>query len=334
VAGDAPGAELPPGAALRIMTGAPVPAGADRVVPFEHTDRGLETVEIRQPVAPGANVRRRAEVLGRGDGLLPAGSRLTPEALALAAGHGHADLAVHRAPRVAVLPTGDEVVAPERVPAPGQLRDTHTDFLTAACAALGVDAEPLGIAPDEPAALTRLLRRGLDRADVLLVGGGVSAGELDYVEGVLAELGCRALFTAVAVQPGKPLVAALRPAEADPQGRRRLVFGLPGNPGSVMVTFQLFVRPALSRLLGDAAAHPHERLLSAVLAAPAPAAKGRDRYVPARVVAQDGVLRVAPLALRGSHDMTAHARGDGLLLVPAGSPAGAAGDPCRVLLLA
>jgi len=332
-AGDPPGATLPPGAALRIMTGAPVPAGADRVLPFEHTDRGLEAVVVHEPVEAAANVRRRAEVLARGDGLLAAGSRLTPEALALAAGHGYATLPVHRAPRVAVLPTGDEVVAPEEEPAPGQLRDTHTDFLTAACAELGVDAEPLGIAPDEPGELTRLIERGLDGADVLLLGGGVSAGELDLVEGVLAALGCEALFTSVAVQPGKPLVAAVRPADADPAGRRRLVFGLPGNPGSVMVTFHLFVRPALRRLLGDAAAHPHDRLLDGVLAAPAPGAKARERYVPARARAVGGRLEVTPLALRGSHDMSAHARGDALLRLAAGAPPAAAGEACQVLLL-
>jgi molybdopterin molybdotransferase len=332
-AGDPPGATLPAGGALRIMTGAPVPAGADRVLPFEHTDRGLERVAIHEPVEAGANVRRRAEVLARGDELLAAGSRLTAEALALLAGHGYASLPVHRAPRVAVLPTGDEVVPPEEEPGPGQLRDTHTDFLVAACAALGVAAEPLGIAPDAADELRRLVERGLAAADVLLLGGGVSAGELDLVEGTLAELGCEALFTSLAVQPGKPLVAAVRAASADPHGRRRLIFGLPGNPGSVMVTFHLVVRPALRRLLGDVEAHPHDRLLAGVLSAAAPGAKSRQRYVPARVQTADGRLEVTPLSPRGSHDMSAHARADALLFLPPNAAPAAAGEPCRVLLL-
>lgn len=330
-AGDPPGAELAAGGALRIMTGAPVPAGADRVIPFELTDSGSERVALHESVACGANIRRRAEVTAAGDPLLPAGTLLSPGALALAAAHGHGELPVHRAPRVALLATGDEVVPPESEPGPGQIRDTHTDFLTAALAAVGVDAVPLGIAPDEPRALLELLRRGIEDADVLLVCGGVSAGELDFVEGALEELDLRPLFTSVAVQPGKPLVAAV--GGADDGGERRLVFGLPGNPGSVMVSYHLFVRPALQRLLGSRAAAPHDRLLSAVLDAPAPGAKARERYVPATVEVADGVLHARPVTARGSHDMAAHARGAALLLRPARCAPAAAGEPCRVLLL-
>lgn len=333
-AGDPPGRVLPAGSAVRIMTGAPVPSGADRVIRFEHTDRGRDEVEIHQPEGDGANIRRRAEVLAAGAPLLAAGTPLTPEALALLAAHGHAELPVHRAPRVAVLPTGDEVVPPESTPGPGQIRDTHTDFLTAALAELGVPAEPLGIAPDAPEALRSLLATGLERADVVLVGGGVSAGELDHVEDVLADLGCEPLFTSVAVQPGKPLVVAVRAAAHDPGGRRRLVFGLPGNPASVMVTFRLFARPALARLLGRAAA-PLDGLVSGVLAAEAPGAKGRDRFLPARLeaaAAGDGRPRVRPVSQHGSHDMLAYAHGPALLLRPAGCAPGKIGEPCRVLL--
>ena len=335
-AGDAPGRKLAAGWALPIMTGAPVPAGADRVVRFEDTERAADGVAdevvVHLPPPAGANVRRRAEVVAAGAPLLAAGAALPPAALALAAAHGLATLAVHRAPAVAVLPTGDEVVPPDAEPAPGQLRDTHTDYLLAAGRRLGLDFLPLGIAPDDPPALRRLLAAGLERADVLLVGGGVSAGELDFVEDEVAALGCRALFTAVAVQPGKPLVAALRPASDDPQGRRRLVFGLPGNPASVMVSYQLFVRPALARLLGYRRAAPLETLVDGELAAAAPGAKGRDRFLPATVDVAAGRLRVTPVSALGSHDMAAHAAAEVLLLRPAGCAPGAAGDPCRVLL--
>ena len=160
---------------------------------------------------------------------------------------------------------------------------------------------------------------------MLILCGGVSAGEFDFVEGVLARFGCRALFDAVAVQPGKPMVAAVHPGG--------LVFGLPGNPASVMVTFWLLVRPALRRLLG----HPDGYLAGAVageLAAPAPGAKGRDRFVPAELAWEEGRARVTPIATKGSHDLAAYALGNALLCIPAGSPPGAPGDACLALPIA
>lgn len=320
-AGDPPGAACPAGAALRIMTGAPVPAGADRVVPVELTDGGRQRVRFDRGTAAGAHIRRRAEVVAAGEPLLPAGAPLTPGALALLAAHGHHRVAVHRAPRVAVLATGDEVVPADREPGPGQLRDTHTDFLLAAGATLGLAFEPLGIAPDDAGELGKRVAAGLS-ADVLLLCGGVSMGEFDLVEGVLEGLGCRRLFDAVAVQPGKPLVAAVHDGG--------LVFGLPGNPGSVMVSFWLFVRPALRRLLGYRDGFL-AGLLAGTLAAPAPGAKARDRYLPATVEARDGRLLVTPHPPRGSHDLAATAHGGALLRIPAGAAPAVEGDPCEVL---
>jgi molybdopterin molybdotransferase len=325
-AGDPPGATLPPGAALRIMTGAPLPAGADRVVPLEDTDRGRERVVVERLRGPGANVRRRGEIVAAGADLLPAGAPLTAGAMALLAAHGHAEVAVHAAPRVALLVTGDEVVAPEDEPGPGQLRDTHTDFLLAAGAALGLEFESLGRAPDREDELRRRIAAGLADADVLLVSGGVSKGEFDLVEGVLAALGCRPLFTAVAIQPGKPLVAAAGPEG----GRTRLVFGLPGNPGAVAACYWLFVRPALRRLMGHRDGWLHG-LVAGELAAPAPGAKDRHLFVPAEIEADGGPLRVFPLPTRGSHDLAATARGTALLWVPPRTPPRKAGEPCSVL---
>ena len=327
-AGDPPGATLPQGAALRIMTGAPLPAGADRVVPVEHTDRGRDRVVVERLPGPGANVRRRGEIVAAGAELLPAGAPLTAGALALLAAHGHAEVAVHAAPRVALLVTGDEVVAPEVEPGPGQLRDTHTDFLLAAASALGIELESLGQAPDREDELRRRIAAGLADADVLLISGGVSKGEFDFVERVLAALGCRPLFTAVAIQPGKPLVAAAGPAG----GRTRLVFGLPGNPGAVMVCYWLFVRPALRRLIGHRDGWLHG-LVAGELAAPAPGAKDRHLFIPAEVDAEGGRLRVAPVRSRGSHDLAATARGTALLWVPPGMRPRKAGEPCSVLLI-
>ena len=320
-AGHPPGFVLPAGAAVRIMTGAPVPAAADRVIAVEDTDRGEREVELRIAPEPGAHIRRRGEILARGDRLLPAGAVLTPGALSLLATHGHRRVSVHRAPRVAIVTTGDEVVPPDAEPAPGQLRDSHTDFLLAAGAALGLAPVHLGIAPDRADAIAALVERGL-AADVLLLCGGVSAGEFDFVEEVLAGFGCHPLFDAVAIQPGKPVVAAVHPGG--------LVFGLPGNPASVMVTFWLLVRPALRRLLG----HPDgylEGAFTGELAAPAPGAKGRDRFLPAEVVWEDGRAMVTPIASKGSHDLAAYGRGNALLHIAAGSPPAAAGERCLAL---
>ena len=329
-AGDAPGAALAPGTALRIMTGAPFPAGADRVVPVELTDGGAERVTFARGVDAGANVRRRGEIARRGAPLMGAGEPLTPGALALLATHGHATVAVHRAPRVAVLTTGDEVVAPETEPGPGQLRDSHTDFLVAAGASLGLRFTSLGIARDEEGALRDAVERGLE-SDLLLVCGGVSRGEYDLVGSTLAGLGCTELFHRVAVQPGQPLLAARHARQ--PAAGPGLVLGLPGNPASVMVGFWLFARPVLRRLLGFDDGF-WRGSLRGELAAPLPGAAARDRFLPAEARFVEGRARVTPLAPRGSHDLVTFARGNALVRVRAGSPARAAGDECEILPLA
>jgi molybdopterin molybdotransferase len=323
-AGDPPGLEIVPPAVARIMTGAPVPRGADRVVPVEATDGGREAVLFHSGTNPGEHVRRQGEIVRAGDTLLPAGSRLTPGALALLATHGYADLPVHRAPAVAVLTTGDEVVPPEATPAPGQLRDSNTDFLLAAGAGLGLRFESLGIAPDQVDALRSLIEHGL-RSDVLLLCGGVSMGEFDFVEGVLAELGCEAVFDGVALQPGKPLVFAV-------SREGGLVFGLPGNPASVMVSFWLFVRPALRRLMGIEDSW-WGSALAGVLDAPLSGAGNRDRFLAAAVDFRDGELHATPFPPRGSHDLAAYAHGTALVRVRPGAPPARAGERCEVMLL-
>lgn len=322
-AGDAPGYVLEPPAVARIMTGAPLPQSADRVIPVEATDAGREEVAFHAGVEAGENVRRRGEILKKGEPLLPAGSRVTPGALALLATHGYATLPVHRAPSVSVLTTGDEVVPPETVPGPGQLRDSHTDFLLSAGATLGLRFESLGIAPDRVDDLRALIRQGL-RSDVLLLCGGVSMGEFDLVEGVLAELGCEVLFEAVAIQPGKPLVFAVHPGG--------WVFGLPGNPGSVMVSFWLFVRPALRRLMGiEDTWWP---AVTGTLAAPMPGAGNRDRFLAAAIETRGGEILVTPFPPKGSHDLAAYAHGSGLVRVPAGARPAEAGARCEVMVIA
>jgi len=330
-AGVAPGFVLAPPAVARIMTGAPLPLGADRVVPVERTAPGgsRDEVVFQNGVPAGEHVRRRGEILRAGGPLLAAGTRLGPGTLSLLAGQGIGEVPVHRAPRVAILATGDEVVAPEAAPGPGQLRDSHTDFLLAAGSTLGLAFTPLGIAPDRTDALAPLVERGLG-FDVLLLCGGVSMGEHDLAEGVLAALGYRVLIDAVAIQPGKPLVFAV--AATPPAGGSALVFGLPGNPASVMVGFWLFVRPLLRRLLGHDDAFWHGAV-GTLLSAPVPAPHGRDRFLPAALTVRDGQLHAAPVVAKGSHDIAGYATAGGLVRLPAGSGPLAAGAPCEVLPL-
>lgn len=321
-AGHPPDFSLNPGQVAKIMTGAMVPAGGDRVIPIEQTDGGNDRVVIRQAPNPGAHIRRQGEVCGVGGPLLGAGQLLNAGALSVLASHGYVDVPVHRRPKVNVLTTGDELVPPEETPGPGRLRDSNTSFLTAAGRSLDLDFESLGNAGDSPESLRAKIAEGL-RSDVLLMSGGVSKGDFDLVEDMLEEAGCRRLFESVAMQPGKPLVAARHDGG--------WVFGLPGNPGSVMMTFWLFVKPLLRRLQGLADGY-WQGALRAELAAPLPATRGRDRFFAGRCEAVDGALRMTPAVGRGSHDVAAYAIGNAVVRAPKRRPEIPAGSPCEVML--
>jgi molybdopterin molybdotransferase len=319
-AGAAPAAELTPGRALEIWTGAPLPAGADRVVAVEQVERLADGgIRVLTPPEAGNAIRRAGEVTRPGDELLAAGAVLGPAALSLAASQGLAALEVHGAPRFAFLVTGDEITPAERTPAPGQLRDSHSDFLAAAARGLGLEAQALGRCDDHPERLAERLAPALEGAHVVATCGGVSRGGADHVPAVLERLGCRIEFHGVAVQPGKPLLFARRGAT--------LVFGLPGNPASVMVAFRLFLRPALERLLGREAAF-WDDARTWTLAGPLLAGAGRDRFLPARA---EPAGRARPLAARGSHDLAVFGRATLLARVRPGDAARSAGDPVEAI---
>ncbi len=331
-AGDPPGAELAPGNAMRIMTGAATPAGADRVVPVEQTDVGSDaadgtpTMRLLEATAAGSHIRRRAEVTAAGGPLLAPGEILTPGGAGLLATHGIGEVPVYRRPTVATLSTGNEVVPPEAAPGPGQLRDSHRDFLGAALTQLGIDARSLGIARDDPTELRTRVEHGLE-SDVLLISGGVSMGDYDFVEEVLGAngLGCRFLFDAVAIQPGKPLVAA--------RHDRGWVFGLPGNPASAMVTYWLLVRPLLRSMMGFEDGY-WRGALQGRLVSDLPGAKWRDRFLPCRLHVDAGHLAVDPRPPLGSHDLVAYGAGSGLVRIPKSSAPASAGGSCEVLPVA
>lgn len=324
LAGDPVGERLARGMAMRIMTGSAVPEGADRVVAVEETVVAGDRVRPKAAVTPGAAIRRRGEIVHRGEELLPAGALLSPAALALLASQGIAEVEVHRAPRLALLLTGNEIVPPDATPGPAELRDSHSDFLIAELAEMGLPVISLGIARDDPETLAARLRDGLAAADVVLCCGGVSMGEADFLAPVLAGLGCRTIFHGVAMQPGKPLLAAHQGAQ--------LVFGLPGNPASVMVAFWLFVRPAIRRLMGDPA-DLWDAALPGTLGGALGAGRARDRFVPARWRAVAGQAVIEPISPKGSHDLLAFGQASALVRVRAGDPQREAGEACEWMAL-
>lgn len=321
-AGDAGDDKLAPGMALRIMTGAAVPPGADRVVGVEETITEGDRMRATAVPAAGAAIRRRGEVVRRDAALLPAGTLLTPAALALLASQGIGEVTIHRPPRLALQLTGNEIVPPSATPQAGQLRDSHSDFLLAELARLGLGVRELGIARDEPETLQNSLARGLEGTDVLLCCGGVSMGEADFLVPVLARLGFETIFHGVAIQPGKPLLAARRGAQ--------LVFGLPGNPASVMVAYWLFVQPALRRLMGASAGF-WDTALPGRLGAALGAGKRRDRFVPATWGRSVGGPVLLPISPQGSHDLLAFGQATALVRIRAGAASAATGAACEWL---
>lgn len=235
--------ELPPGATMRIMTGAPVPAGADSVVQVEWTDGGTATVRIDRATRSGQNIRLAGEDVRAGQVVLHAGARLSARQITLAASVGAIRLTVHPRPRVAVMPSGSELVPPGEPLQPGQIHDSNGYGLVAALVAAGARARHAGIIPDTPEAVATAIEQAAVGADLIVTTGGVSAGAYDTVKAVLRELGT-VDFAQVAMQPGKPQgFGTVGP-------RRTPVFTLPGNPVSALLSFEVFVAPALRRLAG------------------------------------------------------------------------------------
>src|SRR5439155_22759263 len=243
--------------AAAIMTGAPAPAGADAVVMVEYTSRHGDQVQITKGVAAGDNIVPAGSEAQRGERLLASGVRLDHGVIAVAASVGRSRLVVYVKPKVAVLSTGDEVVDVDVPPGPNQIRNSNSYSLAAQIQAAGGEPVILAIAPDEPGRLRELISEGLE-ADMLLITGGVSMGKYDLVEQVLREFQAEFFFTGAQIQPGRPVVFGRVPRGAGAPAREKhsqsdnykYFFGLPGNPVSTMVTFDLFVRPALDALRG------------------------------------------------------------------------------------
>ncbi len=296
------------GQAIRISTGAAIPAEATAVIPQENVEAGEGEIVTRAPVREGDNIRDRGEDMRAGTSVLRAGSVLGPAELGAAVAAGAARLPVAKRPRVHVLSTGDELKAPGEPLGPGEIHNSNGPMLIALAEHQGAACPPPGRLPDDRAATEAGLATALEAADVVIVSGGVSVGPHDHVKPALESLGVEQVFWRVALQPGKPTWF----------GRRgnTLVFGLPGNPVSAVVTFGLFVRPALAALQRRAP----ERLLEseAVIATAVPRNPDREQAVRVRLERQDGRLVATPNGPQGSHMVTSLLGADALALIPAG----------------
>ncbi|MFS0701061.1 gephyrin-like molybdotransferase Glp [Cellulomonas sp. 179-A 4D5 NHS] len=316
------------GDAARIMTGAPLPPGADAIVPVEVTDAGIVEVEVREPSPAGRHVRRVGEDVSAGDVVLRAGSELTPYRLAAVASVGRAEVVVHRRPVVVVLATGSELVTPGVAPRRGQIPDSNSYLLAAAAAAAGARVQRLGVVPDDPDLLAEALGAQYPAADLVVTSGGVSVGAYDVVKEVLAPLPGMS-FVSVAMQPGKPQGFGLLP-DGTP------VVSLPGNPVSAFVSFEAFVRPAILRLRGLSGAALERPRLRARVAQGWSSPAGREQHIPVTIAEDDGEVLVRPAAARGSgsHLVASLAAADGLAVVPADVEQVDEGDHVTVVRIA
>jgi molybdopterin molybdotransferase len=297
--------EIRSGEAARIMTGAPVPRGADAVVMVEYTQENGDTVEITRSIAAAENVVAMGSEARRGDVLLEKGSLLSEGGIAIAASVGKVQMQVYGRPTVAVLSTGDEIVDARIQPEPNQIRNSNSYSLAAQIKAAGAKPLLLPIAPDEPRRLRELIQEGL-HSDLLLLAGGVSMGKYDLVEQVLTELGAEFFFTGAQIQPGKPIVFG--------RVRGRYFFGLPGNPVSTMVTFELFARPMIDALRGrkpQSLAFLHARLKSEIKVK-----MGLTRFLPAMLSGEFERTEVGLVKWQGSGDIAATLRANCYVVVP------------------
>jgi molybdopterin molybdotransferase len=326
-AGDIGAYRLAPGTAIRIMTGARLPAGADAVVPVEWTDGGDAMVAIRHLAEPGNAVRYAGGDAAEGETLLTAGTRMRPMQIAVAASAGRKAVIVRPRPRVVVLSTGDELTEPGTPLVPGQIWDSNSYMIAAAAREAGAVAYRRSVVPDDPKGVLPVLEEQLAHADLLITTGGVSmGGEHDVIKAALRELGT-VTFRKVAMQPGMPQGFGVIGKGGVGAKRGVPIFTLPGNPVSAYVSFQLFVRPALAALQGaDDLSLPSVR---AELTGPVRSPSGRRSYL--RGVLDGG--QVTPLSGQGSHQIAYLGRANALIIVPEWETQLPAGDTVDVLVL-
>jgi molybdopterin molybdotransferase len=301
-----------------------VPDGADAVVPLEQVDEGDEEIEVSAPVALAANVRPRAGDVSTGEVFLEPGARLGPAQVAALAAAGISEVQCTKRPRVGILVTGSELRQPGEALGPGQIYESNGLLLATALQLSGAVPAQLGVVADDADEHERAMERALLGFDMLVTSGGASVGPHDLVRSTQSKLRVEELFWGVAVKPGKPVAFGVR--------RDHLVFNLPGNPVSVLVTYELFVRPAVNALLG--VPDPLPELRNGILGSAIGRNPHRDEYVRARMRRDGDEVLLEPLPGRESHMIASAARADALVEVQAGSGELSVGDEIRYIALA
>jgi len=322
-AGDLAGPAITGSEAVRIMTGAPVPEGVDAVVPVEETYVEAENLLLTKPIQPGANIRRAGEDIKTLEEVLPAGRPLRPADLGLIASQGIAQLKVYRRPEVAILATGDEVVGLGEVPHEAQIYSSNSHALSALIRECGAIPRQLGIARDDPDHLAAMIEEGL-KSDVLVTTGGISMGDHDYLKDVFGRIGVEVLFWKVAQKPGKPMTFGMRHGKP--------VFALPGNPVSATLSFELYVRPALRKMMG------YKRLYRptvwAVLVEDINKKPGRRNFIRGIVQRKkDGVLYAQTTGEQGSGILRSMSAANGIIVLPEDADGAKAGEKVEVYLI-
>lgn len=335
-AGGRLGVKVEPGCCVRIMTGGRIPPGADAIVRVEQTEEttgareedidGTEKIQklvrIKEEVAPNRDIRKKGEDVCRGDMVLCKGTRLKPAHVGLLASLGMAMIPVAQRPKVGILATGNELLDPAESPNHEKIYSSNNYALMAQIQEAGGEPVLLGIAGDEEDLLRERIEKGLD-CDILITTGGVSAGKYDIVRKVILQAGVVVLFHKVAIRPGMPVLFGTK--------KERQIFGLPGNPVSAMVTFELFVRPSILRMLGDN--QPDREQTSAVLNEPIKKKKDRFHFLRGITTFDGKVRKVTTTGSQGSGILSSMGRANCLILLPEGSPPKETGDDIQIMLL-
>ncbi|MBI2340936.1 MAG: molybdopterin molybdotransferase MoeA [Deltaproteobacteria bacterium] len=322
-AGDPPIDLHSPQAAIRIMTGAPIPLHANAVIKKEETAENAGTIQIVRAVEPGENIRKKGEDFKTGDKATPAGTKITPGVAGLFASLGIHNVAVKPRPRVSIIATGHELVSSIEALKPGKILESNSVMLKAALAEIGISPNRNAVIEDDPTLIHGRLVAALEDSDIIIVTGGVSVGDYDHTRTVLNELGVIQLFWKVAQKPGKPLFVGTL--------GEKLVFGLPGNPYAVFVCFYLYIRPALLTLMGD----PRPELKRGQLKLSRKFLKkdARTHFLKGKTVEKNGESLAEPLKGQGSHLLGAMAEADILICVPADATEMKEGDEVEVFYL-
>lgn len=321
-AGGPGGPRVVPGCAVKIMTGSPIPEGCDAVVPFEETEESGGAVTIGAAVRPRAHIRFRGEDVKAGDLVLPAGTVIRPPEANMLASFGRTLVPVYRKARVAVLSTGDELVEPGESLTPGKIIDSNSVSLGAAVEEAGASPILLGIAPDDRESLKKKIEEGLS-ADALITSAGVSAGDRDFVRDVLEELSVESVFWHVDIRPGSPIAFGVKDG--------RPVFSLPGNPVSSLVTFEIFVRPALLKMMGHP--DPVKPTVKAVLADPIRKKPGKVHFHRVKLGVEGGEYVARTSGDQSSGILRTMVLADGIAVLPAERTEFKAGEKVDVCIL-